>query len=178
MQTVGCNNSLHRRPKYFNQKSFRKYGSFMKKFLFALFCFSSLLSEAQENSNAIKNTQQRNSSSFINYLEKGDTSNAFKLLDNSYYLKKKTNLSKLYQSFISDFKSLPPNTKRYVTLVFPSGYHLFRYRYIDDSGIILQLDISYKETEINSRILTLGLINTGSFKKVAIENKIPKYDFE
>ena len=150
----------------------------MKQFLCLIFCFSSLLVFSQVNTNLIKNTQEKNAVTFITLIEKGDTANAFKLLDESYYLRKKANLLKFYSLFNKDLKFLPTNTKRYSILVFPEGYNLFRYRYIDNSGTILQVDISYKVDDINSKIIQLGLITTKSFKKIETQNRVPKYDFE
>jgi hypothetical protein len=149
----------------------------MKFCLSFIFSILVIIGYTQQNSNNVKNTQQRDASSFMNLIEKGDTSTAFKQLDNPYYYKKKATLKKFISLFTNDFKKLPVDTKRYVTLVFPSGFNLFRYRYIDSTGVILQVDVSYKTADVNSKIVELGLIGTKALKKERKDHKAAGYDY-
>jgi hypothetical protein len=148
----------------------------MKILLSIFLYFLSSTTFCQQYSNPIKNAQQEKATTFVELVENRDSGSAFKLLDDSYYLNKRGKLPIFSSLFNMDFKSLPPETKRYVTLVLPDGLNLFRFRYIDSSGTILQVDVSYK-TDINSKIVDLGLITTKSFNNQRKTNRAAGYDF-
>jgi len=58
-----------------------------------------------------------------------------------------------------------PRAKRDVTLVWPPGYNLFRFRYFDSTGTALQIDLSFKKDDINSKIFLLETIDKETLKK-------------
>ena len=149
----------------------------MRTFCIIILSFLFFKSYSQDNTNAIKNHQDRNSEKFIIALEKGDTSAAISQIDKVYFSKNQKRLRWLFAAFMEDFKNLPTDNKRFSTLVFPDGYYLFRLRYVDKRGVILQMDVSYKEADIKSKIIGLGLITTKSWIKVLGENIVPKNDY-
>ena len=79
------------------------------------------LTATAQNTNTLKNAQQRDATKFMNELEKGDTAAAFARLAPNYAAGKKKMLPELSAAFSSDFQALSSSSKRHVVLVFPNN---------------------------------------------------------
>lgn len=120
---------------------------------------------SQSNNYKVENAQQRQAINIINQIEKNNIDSIYKYFD-SYYLKSKnTKIKKTLHNFYLGYKAMNPLAKRHVTLVWPTGYNLFRFRYLDSTGTALQIDLSYKKDDINSRIFLVETIDKETLKK-------------
>jgi hypothetical protein len=135
-----------------------------------LFCiiFLSILfktSFSQNNNYKVENTQQRQATYIIDQIEKNNIDSIYKHFDPQYFKTQNVKIKKILTKFHSDYTAMNPLAKRFITLVWPTGYNLFRFRYIDSTGIALQIDLSYKKDDINSRIFLLETIDKETLKK-------------
>ena len=138
----------------------------MKKiFYLILLSLPSKSSFAQDNNYKIENAQQRQVTYIINQIEKNNIDGIYKYFDPHYLKTQNVKIKKTLAKFYLDHEAMNPLAKRDVTLVWPTGYNLFRFRYVDSTGTALQIDLSYKKDDINSKIFLLETIDKGTLKK-------------
>ncbi|MFT3933704.1 MAG: hypothetical protein QM726_08835 [Chitinophagaceae bacterium] len=113
----------------------------------------------------LENAQERLATFIVKNIEKNNIDSIYKYFDPGYLKNQKSRINDLLIKFYQEFKTLTPETKRYVTLVWPTGYNLFRFRYIDSTGTALQIDLSFKDDNINSKVLLLETIDKLTLKK-------------
>jgi len=126
----------------------------------------------------VRTAQEGNATKFINQLQRVDTLSLSQFFSPSYYGKNSKLLPKFYELFQEDIKNLPPNTRRFSSLEFPKGLNLVKFRYIGEEGTILQVEISYEDGNINSKIVHLSLITTKSLVQERKTNRKAGYDFD
>jgi len=141
--------------------------------LFFVFCCKAY----GQNLDHIRTVQEINATKFIELMQRSDTSSAYKYFEDLYYSKKEKKLPIFSKLFQADFQKLPSNTKRYSDLEFPKGINLVKFRYIGESGTILQVEISYRDGDLKSKIIHLSLITTKSLVQQKKTNRVAGYDF-
>jgi len=138
----------------------------MKKILFiTLFSLLFKTSISQDNNYKIENAQERQATYIINQVEKNNIDSVYKYFDPNYLKIQNLKIKKALNKFYLDHKAMNPLAKRHVTLVWPTGYNLFRFRYFDSTGTALQIDLSFKRDDINSKIFLLETIDKETLKK-------------
>lgn len=138
----------------------------MKKvFYFFLFSLIFKSSFSQEPDYKVVNTQQRKATYIVNQIQKNNLDSIYKYFDTDYLKNNNAKIKNTLAKFYLDHKSMNPLAKRDVTLVWPTGYNLFRFRYFDSTGTALQIDLAYKENDINSNIFLLETIDKETLKK-------------
>jgi len=102
----------------------------MKKiFYLILLSLPSKSSFAQDNNYKIENAQQRQVTYIINQVEKNNIDGIYKYFDPHYLKTQNVKIKKTLAKFYLDHEAMNPLAKRDVTLVWPTGYNLFRFRY-------------------------------------------------
>lgn len=132
-----------------------------------LFCFTVFYLKstfAQDNSR-IENVQERLATHIVREIEKNNIDSVFQYFDPAYLKDQKPKLKSLLAKFHTEYKTLVPGTRRFITLVWPTGFNLFRFRYIDSTGTALQIDLSFKNNDINSKVLLLETVDRLTLKK-------------
>jgi len=84
---------------------------------------------AQDNNYKIENAQQRQVTYIINQIEKNNIDSIYKYFDPHYLKTQNVKIKKTLAKFYLDHEAMNPLAKRDVTLVWPTGYNLFRFRY-------------------------------------------------
>jgi hypothetical protein len=139
--------------------------------------FVSIVSAAQ-NLGHIRTVQEQNATRFIEQLQKSDTSSIHTYFAYSYYLKHAAKLSACFKQFRADFSKLPGDTRRFSTLIFPKGLNQVKFRYIGEAGAVLQVEVSYRDGDIHSKIVHLSFIGSASLAQSRKTNRAPAYDFD
>lgn len=138
----------------------------MKKvFYFILLSILFKTSFSQDNNYKVENAQQRQATYIINQIEKNNIDSIYGYFDPNYFKAQNAKIKKTLAKFYLDYFAMNPLAKRYTTLVWPKGCNLFRFRYIDSSGTALQIDLSYKKDDINSRVFLVEIIDKETLKK-------------
>lgn len=137
----------------------------MKKALFIIFTI--LLSRgifAQDNYK-VENAQERLATYIVKEIEKNNFDSIYQYFEPGYLKSQKSKLNDILKKFYTDYKTLAPGTKRYTSLIWPTGFNLFRFRYIDSTGTVLQIDFSFKKDDLHSKIRLLETVDKLTFKK-------------
>lgn len=124
-----------------------------------------------QNNAKVENAQERLATFIVREIEKGNSDSIFKYVDPGYLEGKGDEIKVLLTNFYAQFKTLSTGTRRYVTLVWPEGFNLFRFRYIDTTGSVLQIDLSFKKNEINSKIFLLEMVDKLTLQKQREQSK-------
>lgn len=148
------------------------------KFALSLLTFLLSSSVFGQNLNRARTIQEVNATTFIDQLQRSDTPALGNYFSSSYYSRNKKKLATFIKLFEEDFNKLPGDTKRYSSLEFPKGLNLVKFRYIDDTGTILQVEISYTDGDVNSKIVRMSLITTTSLLKGKNTNRVAGYDID
>jgi hypothetical protein len=151
---------------------------YLMKSILSLLLFVFCCKAYGQNLDHTRSVQEINATKFIELMQHGDTSSAFKYFEDLYFSKNGTRLPSFTKLFQTDFQKLPPNTKRYSSLEFPKGINLVKFRYIADSGTVLQVEISYRDGDLKSKITHLSLITTKSLLQQKKSNRVAGYDFD
>lgn len=126
----------------------------------------------------VRTVQEINATKFMDQLQRSDTTSISKFFTASWFSKNSKKLTAFYKLFLTDLKSLPANAKRLSSLEFPEGLNLVKFRYFTEVGAILQVEVSYKDGDINSKIVHLSLITTKSLAQERKTNRAAAYDVD
>lgn len=137
----------------------------MKQALILILTVPFLKVSFAQNNYKIENAQERLATYIVNEIEKNNIDSVYQYIEPGYLESQKNKLNDLLTNFYSDYKKLTSGTKRYTTLVWPTGFNLFRFRYFDNTGTVLQIDLSFKKYDINSKVLLLETIDMLTFKE-------------
>ena len=150
----------------------------MKLLLSLFLTFTFINSYSQGDNYKIENVQERLATYIVNEIQNNNIDSILKYIEPTYLAKKKAIIKPLLTKFYNEYKILAPGTKRYTTLVWPTGFNLFRFRYIDSTGTALQIDLSFKDKDINSKVLLLETVDRLTLKKQRdASNRPPKIIF-
>lgn len=137
----------------------------MKKILLSFFTILLLTVSCAQNNYKVENAQERLATYIVKEIEKNNIDSIYQYFDPVYLKSQKAKINGLLTKFYKEYKTLSSETKRHTTLVWPIGFNLFTFRYIDSTGTVLQIDLSFKKEDINSKVLKLETIDKQTFKK-------------
>jgi hypothetical protein len=137
----------------------------MKKALLLIFTVLVFTVSFAQNNYKVENAQERLATYIVKEIEKNNIDSIYQYFDPGYLKSQKPKLNGLLTKFYTEYKTLTPGTKRYTSLVWPTGFNLFTFRYIDSTGTVLQIDLSFKKDDIKSKVLLLETIDKLTFKK-------------
>ena len=114
----------------------------------------------------IENVQFRKANQFVDKIEKKDYEAALTFIDSSVRIKNKEKILADLQKISEEYQSIRSETRRVNMITYPEGYISFQYNYIHSgSGVVMQLDISYKKNDINSSIKRMEIFDIAAMKK-------------
>ncbi|MDI9312881.1 MAG: hypothetical protein QM535_21910 [Limnohabitans sp.] len=125
----------------------------------------------QTNTDQIKNVQQRLATNAIDKIEQNKINDALLDFDENYLKNNKNKIISLLTKYYQETLVKNPKAKRAVTLVMPTGFNLFRFRYFDSTGEVLQLDLSFSDNNINSKIQLIEIKDKEAFEKQRAKSK-------
>lgn len=150
----------------------------MQKAFLLIYC-SLLINTCFAQSNlSIENAQERLAARIVREVERGNFDSAFHYLDPAWLKSRQSKLSGQLENFHKEFKLLAPGTRRFITRVFPTGLNLFRFRYFDSTGTALQIDLSFKTGDINSKLMELETVDRATLKKQRDQSNNPRVVIE
>jgi hypothetical protein len=121
---------------------------------------------SQENNYKIENFQDRKSLKIINELEKNNIDSVIQYFDSKYFNSNKSKIFDKLSKFTKEVAIVKSKSKRYKSLSFPIGFNEFMFRYIDSTGILLQISFYFKIDKLDSEILKLEIIDLKTFQEL------------
>lgn len=135
-----------------------------RQFVFLPILFLSIQGSVhgQFQKSSIDSTQESMAIQIMDSLETGNCRFLFSLMDSGHRKSQRALLEKKAKIFATDFAQAGSRSKRYSTMIRPEGTNIFRFRYIGDSGVVLQADLSFKKGS-NEQPLQKADFSTTSF---------------
>lgn len=118
-----------------------------RQFFFLPFMFLSIpvLIHAQFQKSRIDSIQESVAGQMMDSLEKGNSNFLFSMMDSVYQKSNRVQIEKKGKIFKNDYGQIKSRSRRYSSMILPEGINIFRFRYIGDSGVLLQADLSFKK---------------------------------
>jgi hypothetical protein len=121
--------------------------------------------KAQFHKNHNDSLQEAAATQIMDSLENGNKKYLLTRADSIYLRSQKAELDKKLNQFIGSYSAIRSGTKRYTTLVSPEALNTFRFRYIGDSGVLLQADISFKKERPDLFLSNFTIIPATTFRE-------------
>lgn len=131
--------------------------------LFHLSCFQKGFT--QDHNNGIESMQEKLANLLVDEIEKNNFEYIYSYIEPVYLKVKKKIIVPQLTVFYNEYKLLYPGTYRRTSLSWPTGRNYFAVRYFDSTGTALEIDLSFKDNDINAKVISLQVVNRNTLKK-------------